>query len=401
MLGQKVLLLGVTGSIAIYKAVDLASKLTQRGALVDVVMTQSATRFVTPLSFRSVTHRQVYKDMWDEPVELEIEHISLAERANMVVIAPATANMIAKLATGIADDLLSCIVLATKAPVLLAPAMNVNMYENHVTQDNLAKLRARGFKIIEPGTGILACGATGAGRLADMEQIMATIVETLETPQDLTGQHIVITAGGTQEPIDPVRHISNRSSGKMGYALAQAARDRGAEVSLISGPVNLPGPAGVRVLCVQTALQMKDAVMQAVRNADALIMAAAVADYRPAEAAASKIKKEDQAEKFLHLVRNPDIISEVKEEVLKVGFAAESEDLLENAISKIQSKGLDFIVANDITSNDSGFDVDNNRVTLIDRQGSREDLPLMSKLDVAHRILDRVVALLATRELGN
>jgi phosphopantothenoylcysteine decarboxylase / phosphopantothenate---cysteine ligase len=395
MVKDKTVVLGVTGSIAAYKAAELASKLTQAGAKVDVVMTKCATEFVTPLTFRSITHRPVATDMFANPDEYDIEHIALAERAEVMVIAPATANIMAKLAAGIADDMLCCTVLATKAPVVLAPAMNVHMWENAITQENLTKLRNRGFKIVEPGYGALACGETGKGRLADVEDILAAIRRILDRKSDLAGKHVVVTAGGTQEPIDPVRLICNRSSGKMGYALAEAARERGAKVILISAPTTLPAPDGVEMVQVQTALQMREAVLKAVPEADALIMAAAVADYRPATAAKSKLKKEEFPLMQLELIRNPDIISEVKGNLIKVGFAAESENAVQNATVKLKNKGLHLIVANNITEAGSGFGADTNKVALIDAQGNVDDLPLMPKSEVAHRILDKVVSLLA------
>ena len=395
MVKDKTVVLGVTGSIAAYKAAELASKLTQAGAKVDVVMTKCATEFVTPLTFRSITHRPVATDMFANPDEYDIEHIALAERAEVVVIAPATANIMAKLAAGIADDMLCCTVLATKAPVVLAPAMNVHMWENAITQENLTKLRNRGFKIVEPGYGALACGETGKGRLADVEDILAAIRRILDRKSDLAGKHVVVTAGGTQEPIDPVRLICNRSSGKMGYALAEAARERGAKVTLISAPTTLPAPDGVEMVQVQTALQMREAVLKAVPGADALIMAAAVADYRPATAAKSKLKKEEFPLMQLDLIRNPDIISEVKGNLIKVGFAAESENAVQNATVKLKNKGLHLIVANNITEAGSGFGSDTNKVVLIDARGNVDELPLMPKSEVAHRILDKVVSLLA------
>ena len=395
MVKDKTVVLGVTGSIAAYKAAELASKLTQAGAKVDVVMTKCATEFVTPLTFRSITHRPVATDMFANPDEYDIEHIALAERAEVVVIAPATANIMAKLAAGIADDMLCCTVLATKAPVVLAPAMNVHMWENAITQENLTKLRNRGFKIVEPGYGALACGETGKGRLADVEDILAAIRRILDRKSDLAGKHVVVTAGGTQEPIDPVRLICNRSSGKMGYALAEAARERGAKVTLISAPTTLPAPDGVEMVQVQTALQMREAVLKAVPGTDALIMAAAVADYRPATAAKSKLKKEEFPLMQLDLIRNPDIISEVKGNLIKVGFAAESENAVQNATVKLKNKGLHLIVANNITEAGSGFGADTNKVALIDARGNVDELPLMPKSEVAHRILDKVVSLLA------
>jgi len=395
MLSDKTIVLGVTGSIAAYKAADLASKLTQAGARVEVVMTEAARKFVTPLTFRSLTGRNPV-DMFNPGSEPNIGHISLAEMADIVVIAPATANIIAKLANGIADDTLTCTVLATKAPVLIAPAMHTNMLQNAATQNNLAKLRARGFTIIEPAHGRLASGETGPGRLAEIEVITDTIKQVLDRSRDLAGVHIVITAGGTREPIDPVRFIGNRSSGKMGYALTDAARDRGATVTLITAPTSLPEPAGIEAIHVRTATEMMEAVAKAVSRADALIMAAAVADYQPKGTAKAKIKKES-AGLTLELVRTPDILAEVKGNFLKVGFAAESEDIVANARKKLTQKQLDLVVANDITDPESGFGADTNKVTLIDKQGKVESLPLMSKREVADRILDRVRELLANR----
>jgi phosphopantothenoylcysteine decarboxylase/phosphopantothenate--cysteine ligase len=332
--------------------------------------------------------------MWELTSEFSIEHVALAEAAEVVVIAPATANIIAELAAGISDDMLTCTVLATTAPVILAPAMHAAMFQNAVTQENLAKLEARGFTIVGPEHGRLASGGIGPGRLAEVEKIMGTISQVLGRSGDLSGKRIVVTAGGTQEPIDPVRHISNRSSGKMGYALAEAARDRGADVKLITAPTSLPEPAGIEVIRVGTAVQMKEAVAKATSPADALIMAAAVADYQPKSLAETKIKKETPA-LTLELIRTPDILSEVKGNFLKVGFAAESENLVKNARQKLEAKQLDLIVANDITDADSGFGVDTNKVTLIARDGKIESLPLLAKRKVADRILDRVVGLLA------
>jgi len=394
MTRDRIVLLGVTGSIAAYKAVELASRLVQGGARLDVVMTSCATRFVTPLTFRSITHRPVVTDMFATPEEYDIEHIALAERADVVVVAPATANIMARLAAGIADDMLSCAILATRAPVLLAPAMNVHMWENAITQENAARLRARGFKIVEPGYGSLACGTEGKGRLAELEDILAAVRQTLDRKSDLAGRSVVVTAGGTQEPIDPVRLICNRSSGKMGYALAEAARERGARVILITAPTALPAPVGVEVVQIQTALQMREAVLKAVPEADVLIMAAAVADYRPATAAKSKLKKEEFPLMQLELIRNPDIVSEVKGNLIKVGFAAESENVVQNATIKLKNKGLHLIVANDITEPGSGFGVDTDRVVLVDSRGKVKELPLLPKSEVAHKILDEVTALL-------
>ncbi|HEY92286.1 MAG TPA: bifunctional phosphopantothenoylcysteine decarboxylase/phosphopantothenate--cysteine ligase CoaBC [Dehalococcoidia bacterium] len=392
MLTNKTVVLGITGSIAAYKAADIASKLTQAGAKVEVIMTEAATKFIAPLTFRNITGRSVVTDMFELASEYDIEHVALAETADVVIIAPATASLIAKAAAGISDDILTCVVLATKAPIILAPAMNVNMFENPITQDNLAKLIARGFIIVDPDYGRLASGKIGLGRLADVNKIMGTIKQVLGTRGDLAGKRLVVTAGGTQESIDPVRHIGNRSSGKMGYAMAEAARDRGAEVKLITAPTFLPEPVGIEVTYIETSAQMKKAVTKAVAQADALIMAAAIADYRSKEIAKAKIKKETP-NLTLKLVRTPDILVGVKGDFLKVGFAAESEDIVANAKQKLQKKQLDLIVANDITDKESGFGTDTNKVTLIDRDGKIDSLPLLTKREVADRILDKVVEL--------
>jgi len=396
MFAGKTVVLGVTGSIAAYKAVDLASKLTQAGINVDVVMTKAATEFVTPLTFRHITRRPVVIDMFAPVADFRPGHVALAERADVMVIAPATANTIAKLAMGIADDLLSCSVLATEAPLIIAPAMDVGMYQNQVTQENLERLRSRGAIIVGPAYGRLVTGVMGLGRLATVDEILGTIYQVLGRHGDLAGRRLVVSAGGTQEPLDPVRYLSNRSSGKMGYAIAEAARDRGATVILISAPTALIPPVGVELVPVASALQMCDAVLERASDADALIMTAAVADYRPAAAAEHKIKR-DPERLTLDLVKNPDILSQVRGELIKVGFAAESEDLLPNATRKLEQKGLDLIVANDITAADSGFAVDTNRVVLIDRSGEVQQLPLLPKSEVAHRILDKVLSLLAAR----
>ncbi len=393
MLANKTVVLGITGGIAAYKAADIASALTQAGATVAVVMTESATKFITPLTLRNVTGQPVVTDLFELASEHSVEHIALAEAADVVAIAPATANTIAKLAAGIADTMLGCIVLATRAPVVVAPAMNDNMFRNPVTRENISRLEARGFTIIDPAHGHLASGKTGWGRLADTPTIIDTIEQVLGKSGDLAGKRIVVTAGGTQEPIDPVRHISNRSSGRMGYAVAEAARDRGADVKLITAPTALPEPAGVEIIRVRTTAEMKEAVTGAVAKADALIMAAAVADYQPKESAPGKIKK-DRPNLTLELVRTPDILASVTGTLLKIGFAAESEDMVANARNKLEQKNLDLIVANDITRADSGFDVDTNRVTLIDRTGKMEELPLLTKREVAEKILDRVAGMM-------
>jgi phosphopantothenoylcysteine decarboxylase/phosphopantothenate--cysteine ligase len=394
-LADRNIVLGVTGSIACYKAVDLASKLVQAGALVDTIMSYGATRFVTPLAFRSITHRGVVTDTFDPHSEFSIEHLSLAQRADIVVIAPATAHCIAKLAAGLADDPLTTTVLATQAPVLVAPAMDGYMFDHPATQENLAKLRQRGVVIAGPTAGRLASGLVGMGRLLETPQLLGYIAATLGRKGDLAGRTIVVSAGGTQEPIDPVRVITNHSSGKMGYALAEAARDRGAAVVLVSAPTSLPDPVLVRVVHVQTAEQMGEAVLREVAQADALIMAAAVADYRPATAAPQKIKKDAQ-ELTVPLTRTLDILETAKGNFVKVGFSAESQDLVANAKAKLRRKSLDLMVANDITDPESGFGTDTNRVTLIDRELRIEELPLLTKYEVSQRILDRVRDLLRT-----
>ena len=397
VLDKKHLVLGVTGSIACYKALDLASKLTQAGALVDVAMTYGATQFVTPLAFRSLTHRPVVTDLFDPQSELSVEHVALAERADLVVVAPATAHYIAKVALGLADDPLTTTLLATQAPVIIAPAMDGNMYENPVTQENLERLKARGITIVGPAEGHLASGMTGVGRLVETPELMGHIRALLGKRGDLAGNTVVVSAGGTQEPIDPARIITNRSSGKMGYALAEAARDRGARAILVTAPTSLPDPVAVEVVKVRAALEMRDQVREALEGAQALIMAAAVSDYRPKDASPQKLKK-DSASLTIELVRNPDILTEMSGPFIKVGFAAESQDVARNAREKMAQKGLDLMVANDITDPDSGFGADTNRVTILDRDGGVEELPLMSKEAVAHRVLDRVRALLEERD---
>ncbi|HEY4712404.1 MAG TPA: bifunctional phosphopantothenoylcysteine decarboxylase/phosphopantothenate--cysteine ligase CoaBC [Dehalococcoidia bacterium] len=393
MFSKKTIVLGITGSIAAYKAAEIASQLTQARAKVNVIMTKEAMQFISPVTFRAITGRPAVTEMFDLASEFSIEHVSLAKSADIVVVAPATANIIAKLAAGIADDVLCCTVLATKAPVLIAPAMETNMYTNPVTQDNLSKLKARNFVIIDPATGWLASGKEGLGRLADISDIIDSIRQIVGKGVDLAGKRVVVTAGGTQEPIDPVRYISNRSSGKMGYALAEAARDRGAKITLITAPTSLPEPVGVDVIKVDTAQEMYQAVENIIPQADALIMAAAVADYRPTKVAKDKIKK-GKAGLTLELECTPDILSSVKGNFIKVGFAAESSNLVENARGKLKQKRLDLIVANDITASDSGFGTDTNRVTIIDREGKIDSLPILPKREVAERVLDRVVALL-------
>ena len=395
MLEGKNIVLGITGSIACYKALDLASKLVQAKAQVDIILTRGAAQFITPLACRILTHRPVVTDLFDPDSELSIEHVALAETADLIIVAPATAHVMARVANGLADDSLTTTILATQAPVLFAPAMDAHMYENPATQENVTRLRERGYTIAGPGTGRLASGLVGPGRLLEVDQLLGHIRVVLGRQGDLAGSSIVVSAGGTQEPIDPVRVITNRSSGKMGYAIAEAARDRGARVVLVAAPTALPDPVGVETRHVATVAEMRETVLSASVGADALIMAAAVSDYRPAAVAAQKVKKERGGEEMvLPLVKNADFFLEVPEGVLRVGFAAETENLLANAQKKLQEKGLALIAANDVTAPDSGFNVDTNRVTILDRDGVVEALPLLSKEEVGHRLLDRVKACL-------
>jgi phosphopantothenoylcysteine decarboxylase/phosphopantothenate--cysteine ligase len=397
MLKNKVIVLGISGGIAAYKAADLASKLAQAGATVKVVMTWEATQLVQPLTFQALTGNPVVTEMFEPAPLSAITHISLADEADIVVIVPATANIIAKMAAGIADDILTCTVLATKAPIVISPAMHHNMYINPVTQENIGKLKARGFTVIPAVHGRLASGSIGYGRLPEIPEIMGVIQQTLGKNSDFAGKRVVVTAGGTQEAIDPVRYITNNSSGKMGYALAEAARDRGAAVTLITTPTGLTPVAGVETVNVRSAQQMKDAVVKAVAKTDALIMAAAVADYAPKTVAAQKIKK-GTGGMTLELVKTPDILSAVKGHFVKVGFAAETQDLIANAKKKLVNKSLDIIVANDVMVKDSGFGAETNKVTILKKDGKMEDLPLMSKRDVAEKILDNVAKLLKARK---
>jgi phosphopantothenoylcysteine decarboxylase / phosphopantothenate---cysteine ligase len=390
----KTVVLGVTGSIAAFKAAELATRFTKGGFRVDTIMTASAMEFITPLTFRNVTGRPVVTTMWDLSSEFSVEHVALAEAADIVLIAPATANIIAKIACGMADDMLSCTVLATKAPVVIAPAMNDNMWANEVTQQNVEKLKKRGFVFVGPSYGRLASGKMGLGRLTELDEIYDITLKVLGRKGDLAGKHIVVTAGGTSEPLDPVRSLTNRSSGKMGYAIAEAARNRGAEVTLISTPVALIKPAGIELVGVKTTEDMLNAVVAATKKADALIMAAAPADFRPVKASATKIKRQNLDKLTLELEKTPDILANVKGSFVRVGFAAESDHVVENAVDKIKRKGLDLIVANDITAKGCGFGTDTNRVTIIDGKGKADELPMLTKGEVADRILDRVAGLL-------
>lgn len=397
--------LGVTGGIAAYKAVEIASQFVKLGADVDVVMTAAAQQFVLPLTFQSLTKRPVVVDMFHLLAEMHIGHVSLGERAEVVLIAPATANTIAKLASGLADDMLGSTVLATRAPVVLAPAMNDLMYENQVTQENLGRLRARGFTIVEPEYGRLAEGKMGKGRLAEPRVIVDIVRGVLGRTRDWAGKRVVVTAGGTQEPIDPVRYLTNRSSGRMGYAIAEAARDRGAAVTLISGLSSLPRPGGVEFVLARSAAEMLEQVMPACDGADLLVMAAAVADFRAAEVSTQKLKKFEEEGLVLRLVRNPDILKLAAARYgplglpVLVGFAAESENLVANARLKLAGKKVDLVVANDITAPGSGFGTETNKVVLV-HQGGEEELPLLPKYDVAMRVLDVARQILSEREQG-
>jgi len=386
----RTIVLGVTGSIAAYKAAELASRFTAEGFCVDVIMTESAQQFISPLTFRNITGRPVVTTMWDIASEFSVEHVALAEAADVVLIAPATANIIAKIACGMADDMLSCTVLATKAPIVIAPAMNDNMWSNAITRENVARLMKRGFTFVGPARGRLASGKMGLGRLTSLDEIYGITLQVLGRKGDLAGKHIVVTAGGTQEPVDPVRCLTNHSSGKMGYAVAEAARNRGAEVTLISAPTALAAPPGVKVIGVRTAEEMLKAVQDSVKKTDALIMSAAVADFRPVKAASHKIKRQDMSKLTVELEKTPDILAQVTGNFIRVGFAAESRDLIANARDKVKRKGLDFIVANDITEKDCGFGTETNRVTIIDGKGKVDELPLMPKDEVADRVLDKL-----------
>ncbi len=391
ILKDKNIVLGVTGSIASYKAIDLASKLTQLEACVDVIMTQSATEFVKPLTFQSITHRSVISNIFDPASDMAINHVTLAERADVVIVAPATASTIAKIAHGISDDALGTTLLATGAPVIVAPAMDGNMFENLATQKNIATLIERNFFIAGPESGRLASGLIGTGRLLDTSKLVGAICMTLGRSGDLTDSKILISAGGTQESIDPARIITNHSSGKMGYAIAEAARDRGAQVTLVTAPNHLEDIVGVNTIKVVSALDMQSNIESECIDADAIIMAAAVSDWRPENYSQEKLKKTESSKSSIDLIKNPDIISSInKAGLIKVGFAAETQDIEINAKKKIAAKNLDFVVANDITSEASGFSSDNNKVIIIHSDDTLERFPLMPKYDVGNAILDRV-----------
>lgn len=387
------ILLGVSGGIAAYKALELLRLLVKEGAEVWTVMTKAATEFVGPLTFQALSGNPVRTEMFSHTQESQIQHIALADMAQLVVVAPATANLIAKMACGLADDMLSTTLLAVRCPLVVCPAMNVNMYNNPATQKNIELLRQRGVWIVEPEEGELACGWEGKGRLAEPEAILEVIKAAL-SPQDLVGERVLVTAGPTWEALDPVRFVSNRSSGKMGFALARVAKRRGAAVTLVSGPTGLRPPPGVTFVQVESATQMRDVVMENLEEATVVVKAAAVADYRPEEIRGDKIKKE-QENYVLSLTRTPDILAQVgarKGDRILVGFAAETRSVLENAKEKLIRKNLDWIVANDVTKPGSGFGTETNQVTLIGRDGTLEELPQMSKEEVAWVILDRVAS---------
>ena len=412
MLKDKNIILGVTGGIAAYKCVDLVSRLRKQGADVHVILTKGAQNFVTETAMREISGNPVVTSMWQEIQQYDVEHIALAQLADVVLVAPATANVIAKCACGMADDMLTTTLLATKAPVFFAPAMNTNMYENSITQQNLHTLQERGCHIIEPAAGHLACGTSGVGRMPEPQELVEILADFFATGKELaesdeadsrqylaeeldfSGLNILVTAAGTREPIDPVRYIGNRSSGKMGYAIAEAARDLGANVTLISGPSALPPLAGVNFFKVESARDMRRLVLENFPESQIVIKAAAVADYRVKNVADHKIKKNDE-ELTLVLEKNPDILKELGQKKQKgqvlVGFAAETQNLIQYAQSKLEKKNLDMIVANDVSKPQAGFNVDTNLIKLLKRDGSIEELPLMSKKDLAYIILNHVM----------
>ena len=412
MLKDKNIILGVTGGIAAYKCVDLVSRLRKQGANVHVILTKGAQNFVTETAMREISGNPVVTSMWQEIQQYDVEHIALAQLADVVLVAPATANVIAKCACGMADDMLTTTLLATKAPVFFAPAMNTNMYENSITQQNLHTLQERGCHIIDPAAGHLACGTSGVGRMPEPQELVEILADFFATGKELaesdevdsrqhlaeeldfSGLNILVTAAGTREPIDPVRYIGNRSSGKMGYAIAEAARDLGANVTLISGPSALPPLAGVNFFKVESARDMRRLVLENFPESQIVIKAAAVADYRVKNVADHKIKKNDE-ELTLVLEKNPDILKELGQKKQKgqvlVGFAAETQNLIQYAQSKLEKKNLDMIVANDVSKPQAGFNVDTNLIKLLKRDGSIEELPLMSKKDLAYIILNHVM----------
>jgi phosphopantothenoylcysteine decarboxylase/phosphopantothenate--cysteine ligase len=398
MMKGKKILLAVTGGIAAYKSAELIRLFIKNDAQVKVLMTKNAQEFITSLTLQTLSSHPVYRETFSLVKDFDIAHIALAQEADILVIAPATANIIGKIAAGLADDLLTTVVMATKAPVLICPSMNTNMYENVIVRENIQKLTSRGYHMMEADSGELACKSEGVGRLPELSDIVEE-VKSILTEKDLVGETVLVTAGPTREPLDPVRFITNYSSGKMGYALASRARRRGASVILISGPTVLSVPRGVTYVPVSTAVEMRHAVMKNLKQSTIIIKSAAVADYRPSVCADAKIKKKD-GPWTLYLERNPDIIAEIgkkKKERILIGFAMESEDLIKNAKAKMLAKNMDLIVANDVKQKDAGFQSDTNIVKILDRDGGIEELPLMDKMDVADRILDRAKMIITRR----
>jgi phosphopantothenoylcysteine decarboxylase / phosphopantothenate---cysteine ligase len=396
ILTGKTVVVGVCGGIAAYKVVDVVSRLKKLNADVNVVMTENATKFVTPLTFQSISHNPVFIDMFSEPKKWNIEHIALAQKADIFVIAPATASFIGKIANGIADCLLSTTVMATKATVLFVPAMNYNMYENPIVQANIEKLKSFGYMFLEPDTGVMAEGTSGKGRLPEPPVIIENIKNVLVQKQDLKGVKVLVTAGPTREAIDPVRYITNHSSGKMGYAVAEAALKRGADVLVVSGPVSIQKPAGLEVIDVTTAQEMYEKVLERYSDFEVMIMVAAVADYRSSAVSNIKIKKSN-SNLTLELEKNIDIAKElgkIKGNRILVGACAETNDLIENALIKIETKNFDLIMANDVTLEGAGFGVDTNIVKIISKNGEIVELPKMEKIKVAHKLLDEIVKLI-------
>ena len=392
---SKCVVIGVTGGIAVYKALDVISALRKKDIEVHVIMTESASKFVNPLTFQSISQNMVVTDMFAEPKAWEIQHISLAQKADLMLIAPATANIIGKVANGIADDMLSTTIMAAaKAKVIFAPAMNTHMYQNRIVQGNIEKLKAYGYEFIEPTSGRLACGDIGIGKLADVNTIVERVLSELsDKEQDLKGKKVLVSAGPTIAPIDPVRYLTNRSTGKMGYAIAEEARDRGAEVILVSGPTNLNPPKNVKIINIKTNEEMKNEIFNNFEWADIVIKSAAVADYKPKEYSKEKIKK-GEGDLNICLTRDNDILKslgDIKTHQILVGFAAESNDVLKNAEKKLKNKNLDFIVANDITSSDTGFGSEDNKVVIISKNNKKLELEKMSKKEVASNIFDMIL----------
>ena len=397
MLTGKNILVCISGGIAAYKAADIVSKLRKSKANVNVIMTQAATNFITPLTLRELSCNPVVVSMWEKVTTWNVEHITLASKADLILIAPATANIIGKIAHGIADDMLTTTVMASKAPVFIAPAMNTNMYNNQIVQDNIDKLSEYGYQFIEPEAGMLACGVEGVGRLPETEKIINVITNHFKVDSlALKNKKVLITAGGTIEPLDPIRYIGNRSSGKMGYAIAKEAVLRGAEVVLISGPTSLQAPDGVKLISIETAEQMRKAVLKEFNNTDITIKAAAVADYHPRNVSDIKIKKSDQSMTIV-LEKNPDILMELgsikTDEQLLIGFAAETNDLIKYAKSKVEKKNLDMIIANDVSLPGAGFNSNTNIVKILYKNGIVESLDKMSKNKLAGIILDKIITL--------